>query len=106
MVSSQCDSSEKLITDSIHGDIHLKKREVQVIDTPSFQRLRQLNQLAMAQLVYPTATHTRFAHSIGALGTMIRILGYCPNLKIIHLLPRPFLAYILSGGRPANMKSD
>jgi len=74
MVSSQCDSSEKLIIDSIHGDIRLKKREVQVIDTPSFQRLRQLNQLAMAQLVYPTATHTRFAHSIGALGTMIRIL--------------------------------
>jgi len=28
----------------------------------------------MAQMVYPTATVTRFAHSIGALGTMIRIL--------------------------------
>jgi len=75
MASSQHDRSGKLIVDSIHGDIHLKQREVKVIDTPSFQRLRQLNQLAMAQLVYPTATHTRFAHSIGALGTMIRILG-------------------------------
>jgi HD superfamily phosphohydrolase len=74
MVSSQRDSAGKLIIDSIHGDIHLKEREVQVIDTASFQRLRQLKQLAMAQLVYPTATHTRFAHSIGALGTMIRIL--------------------------------
>ena len=74
MVSSQRDNPKKLIIDSIHGDIRLKEREVQVIDTPSFQRLRQLNQLAMAQLVYPTATHTRFAHSIGALGTMIRIL--------------------------------
>jgi HD superfamily phosphohydrolase len=29
----------------------------------------------MAQMVYPSATHTRFAHSIGALGMMIRILG-------------------------------
>ena len=74
MVSSLGDGSGKLIVDSIHGDIHLNEREVQVIDTPSFQRLRQLKQLAMAQLVYPTATHTRFAHSIGALGTMIRIL--------------------------------
>ncbi|MCJ7778504.1 MAG: HD domain-containing protein [Sedimentisphaerales bacterium] len=64
----------KLIIDSIHGDIHLKKREVDVIDTPSFQRLRHLKQLAMAQMVYPAATHTRFAHSIGALGMMIRIL--------------------------------
>jgi len=61
MVSSLGDGFSKLIVDSIHGDIHLKEREVQVIDTPSFQRLRQLKQLAMAQLVYPTATHTRFA---------------------------------------------
>jgi HD superfamily phosphohydrolase len=75
MTSSLGDASGKLIVDSIHGDIHLKEREVQVIDTPSFQRLRQLKQLAMAQLVYPTATHTRFAHSIGALGAMIKILG-------------------------------
>jgi len=64
----------KLIVDSIHGDIHLTKCEVDVIDTPSFQRLRRLKQLAMAQMVYPSATHTRFAHSIGALGMMIRIL--------------------------------
>ncbi len=74
MVSSQHDGSGKLIVDSIHGDIRLTKREVDVIDTPSFQRLRRLKQLAMAQMVYPTATHTRFAHSIGALGMMMRIL--------------------------------
>jgi len=75
MVSSQRDGSGKVIVDSIHGDIHLKDREVQVIDSASFQRLRQLKQLAMAQQVYPTATHTRFSHSIGALGTMMRILN-------------------------------
>ncbi len=74
MSSSHSDGSGKTVVDSIHGDIHLKAREVQVIDTASFQRLRQLKQLAMAQLVYPAATHTRFAHSIGALGTMVRIL--------------------------------
>jgi len=75
MASLQRDGSEKLIVDSIHVDIHLTKREVEVIDTGSFQRLRHLKQLAMAQMVYPTATHTRFSHSIGALGTMIRILN-------------------------------
>jgi HD superfamily phosphohydrolase len=74
MASSQRDGSGKYIFDSIHGNILLKEREVKVIDTASFQRLRQLKQLAMAQMVYPAATHTRFAHSIGALGTMIRIL--------------------------------
>jgi HD superfamily phosphohydrolase len=74
MGSSQGDGIAKHVVDSIHGNIPLTDREVQVIDTPSFQRLRQLKQLAMAQLVYPTATHTRFSHSIGALATMIRIL--------------------------------
>jgi len=74
MNSSKRDGSGKIVVDSIHGDIHLKEREVQVIDTASFQRLRRLKQLAMAQMVYPTATLSRFAHSIGALGTMIRIL--------------------------------
>jgi len=68
------DTRGKVIVDSIHGDVHLRQREIEVIDTPSFQRLRGLKQLAMAQLVYPSATHTRFSHSIGALGTMIRIL--------------------------------
>ncbi len=74
MASSLGDGIAKHVVDSIHGNIPLTDREVRVIDTPSFQRLRQLKQLAMAQLVYPTATHTRFSHSIGALGTMIRIL--------------------------------
>ncbi|MCX5643903.1 MAG: HD domain-containing protein [Phycisphaerae bacterium] len=76
-MSTNCSDSSwsgKVITDPIHGVIHLTDREVKVVDTPSFQRLRGLKQLAMAQSVYPNATHTRFAHSIGALGMMIRIL--------------------------------
>lgn len=74
MASSRRDVSGKFVIDSIHGDIDLPKRVVDVIDTPSFQRLRHLKQLAMAQMVYPTATHTRFSHSIGAFGMMKRIL--------------------------------
>ena len=60
MASSPRNGSEKVVVDSIHGDIHLTECEVKVIDTASFQRLRKLKQLAMAQMVYPTATHTRF----------------------------------------------
>lgn len=82
MDSSRHSGSGKLIVDSIHGDIHLTSREVEVIDTASFQRLRQLKQLAMAQLVYPGATHTRFAHSIGALGIMARIIQVAKVNKI------------------------
>jgi len=74
MSSSKPNGTGKMVADAVHGQIHLNDLEVRVIDTPTFQRLRQLKQLAMAQMVYPTATHTRFAHSVGTLGTMIRIL--------------------------------
>ena len=74
MASCPADRPGKFIVDSIHGAIRLSDRAVRVIDTASFQRLRQLKQLAMAQLVYPNATHTRFAHSIGTLGIMNRVL--------------------------------
>ena len=73
MASSRPPRSDKIIVDSIHGDIHLNEIERRVIDTASFQRLRHLKQLGMAQLTYPNATHTRFAHSIGVLGIMARI---------------------------------
>ena len=63
----------KLIVDAIHGDIHLHPVERRVIDTASFQRLRHLKQLGMAQATYPNATHTRFAHSLGVLGIMEHI---------------------------------
>lgn len=45
------------------------------MDTASFQRLRHIKQLGMAHLVYPNAMHTRFAHSLGALGTIERLMA-------------------------------
>jgi len=55
------------IKDPIYGYIRLYDHEKAIIDTPSFQRLRRLKQLASAQYVYPGATHTRFSHSIGVM---------------------------------------
>ena len=52
--------------DDIHGPVHLNGLERDVIDTPEFQRLFRLGQLGFVDLVYPTANHTRGAHSIGA----------------------------------------
>lgn len=63
----------KIIRDSIHGDIGLSRAEVNVIDTPAFQRLRRIKQLGVTYLVYPSANHTRFEHSLGALYLASRI---------------------------------
>src|SRR6187549_1520459 len=55
----------KLIRDAAHGDIQLGPLEIELIDTPEFQRLRGIKQLGTAYLVFPSALHTRFEHSLG-----------------------------------------
>jgi HD superfamily phosphohydrolase len=57
----------KVITDAVHGDVYVTLLEQAIVDSPAFQRLRRVRQLGTTHLVYPGATHTRFAHSLGAL---------------------------------------
>ncbi len=88
MASSKGKGHVKLVVDSIHGDIHLTNRELEVIDTASFQRLRHLKQLAMGQMTYPNATHTRFAHSLGVFAIMSRITQIAKESGQITLSPK------------------
>lgn len=61
------------VRDPIHGLIELHPSEWDVIDTPIFQRLRGVQQLAMTHFVYPGARHSRFEHSIGCCDVAGRV---------------------------------
>jgi HD superfamily phosphohydrolase len=72
----------KRIRDPIHGLI-LFNREDEInpddlawnlIQQPEFQRLRRIKQLGISEFVYPGATHTRFAHSIGVYHNARRLM--------------------------------
>ncbi len=58
---------QKIIQDPIHGNITTEDWIIDIIDTPSFQRLRRIKQIGFGNLVYPGANHTRFEHSIGTM---------------------------------------
>ncbi|XP_072181381.1 deoxynucleoside triphosphate triphosphohydrolase SAMHD1-like [Diadema setosum] len=62
---SNIDTSTKTINDAIHGIIEIPPYCMLIIDTPEFQRLRDIKQLGPVCFVYPCAVHTRFDHSLG-----------------------------------------
>lgn len=80
------------ITDPIHKYIRITDIEKKLIDTEVFQRLRKIRQLAGAHLVYPSAQHTRFEHSLGVMhlaGLAAETLsdkGYITNKEDIESL--------------------
>lgn len=55
----------KVFHDFIHPHMELHYLSYQIINTPQFQRLRNLKQLGACSFVYPSASHNRFEHCIG-----------------------------------------
>jgi HD superfamily phosphohydrolase len=78
-----------LLGDPVHGYISFttpraagEKTEKDLIDTPWMQRLRQIYQLQSARWVYPSAEHSRFQHSLGAMHLAGRFARHLyPSLK-------------------------
>jgi len=61
----------KIINDPVHGFITINHPLLfKIIEHPYFQRLRRIKQMAMANLVYPGAMHTRLHHALGAYHLM------------------------------------
>lgn len=67
------------IRDPLHNLIEFQADEFhdamwKVIQSHQFQRLRRIKQLGFSEIVYPGATHTRFAHSVGVFHTARRLM--------------------------------
>ncbi len=61
----------KIINDPVYGFITLDDELlIKIISHHYYQRLRRISQMAMAQLVYPGAVHSRLHHSLGAYHLM------------------------------------
>jgi HD superfamily phosphohydrolase len=72
---------DQRIRDPVHGLITFRASEPldrlawALIDTPEFQRMRRIKQLGVSEFVFPSATHTRFTHSIGVFHTARSLIG-------------------------------
>jgi HD superfamily phosphohydrolase len=64
------------IKDSVHDHIAVEGVAEDLLDTPAVQRLRRIKQLGTVELVYPSANHTRFEHSLGVYHLATRALDH------------------------------
>jgi len=61
----------KIINDPVYGFITINHPLIFfILEHPYYQRLRRIQQMAMASMVYPGAVHTRLHHSLGAYHLM------------------------------------
>ena len=58
----------KIINDAVHGFISIPNDFLyELLQHRFMQRLNRIKQLGVSAMVYPSATHTRFQHSLGAM---------------------------------------
>ena len=71
---------DQRVRDPVHGLIVFRKDDEldqlawRLLDTSEFQRLRRIKQLGPAEFVFPSATHSRFAHCIGVFHTARKLI--------------------------------
>src|SRR5437763_217714 len=71
------------IRDPIHGAIEISADERALVDSPQYQRLRNVKQLGFADLAFPGATHTRYAHGLGAMAMATKLFdALAPQLQL------------------------
>jgi hypothetical protein len=80
------------VKDPIWGMVEFDEAIRNLLATPLLQRLRRITQLGLSQYTYPTATHTRFSHTIGV---------YAVSYRLVDEIARTFRASTRLGRSPA-----
>jgi HD superfamily phosphohydrolase len=63
------------VRDPVWGHIGFSRALLRVVEHEQFQKLGRIRQLGPAALVYPGATHTRLAHSLGVFHLSRRLIA-------------------------------
>jgi HD superfamily phosphohydrolase len=88
-----------IIYDAIHQVMEFPTRFKalfqDIVNLPSVQRLRRIKQLALSDLVFPTATHTRFSHALGTCFLASRIMKQLQKQRIFFADEDDAFLYIL-----------
>ena len=71
----------KVMRDPVHGDVRVEYEVIwKLINSPWVQRMRRIRQLGGAFMVYHTADHSRFAHSLGVYEIVRRMVSEVPDI--------------------------
>ncbi len=75
-------SRVKVFRDPLYGYINVEYKIIdELIDTKEMQRLRRIRQLAGLSMVFHTAEHSRFSHSLGAYEMSRRVIKQAEGIK-------------------------
>lgn len=77
----------KVIHDCVWGTVMICPWELQIIDSPLFQRMRRINQLGLAMTTYPSAHHSRFEHTLGVLSVTTKMISRINQDESADALP-------------------
>ncbi|MCF0114975.1 MAG: HD domain-containing protein [Erysipelotrichaceae bacterium] len=71
----------KVFRDPIHGYIHIDDKVIwECVGAREFQRLHRIHQLGTSFMVYPSAEHSRFVHSLGVYEIVRRMITEVSDL--------------------------
>jgi len=76
------------IYDSVYGYIYLEENEFELVTSPIFQRLQWIKQLGPLHIIFPSAQHSRFSHSLGVFHIVIKLIEHLTKSGKVGLARR------------------